>query len=142
MPATATTSAARVRQALGSHPMGDSVAAPPAADEDVAGVSNPSYIEPIVSFGVSAGIDIKFELTYFLGLQDQIRDYSYLYLHPSIGKSIQINKVVALDLAFGYGFKAWKDGSIEDNTHDIHFSIALPIEFSYGFYLTPIFAVA
>ena len=114
----------------------------PAADEETAGVSNPSYLEPCVSLGITSGIDVNIDFAYFLGVQDAIRSTSYLYIHPHIGKSIEINEVVALELAFGYGFKVWKDDSNEDNTHDVHLSVALPIQFSYGFYLKPVFAVA
>ncbi len=114
----------------------------PAADENAAGVANPSYFEPIVSLVFSAGIDVGLDITYFLGIQDAIRDLSYLYVNPHIGKSIAVHEAAALEFSFGYGFKAWKDDSLVDNTHDILFTVAVPITFAYGFYIRPSFNVA
>lgn len=109
----------------------------PAADEDIAGTSVPSYLEPSLGVSFSSILDIGISVSYFLGLQDAVRDFSNLYISPFIAKSFTIHRQVGLDLAFSYGAKIWKDSDLVDNTHDINIGIALPLKIAPYIFLTP-----
>ncbi|MBW2524117.1 MAG: hypothetical protein JRI23_08075 [Deltaproteobacteria bacterium] len=103
----------------------------PAADPDVMGAAVPLYLEPSVGVTYSTAVDLGLSVHYLAGLQDQpsIWGYSYLYLHPTVGKSFDLNEHLALDLGLGYGFKLFNEG-IEgrDNVHDVTVTGALPIQ--------------
>lgn len=112
----------------------------PAADENVAGASVPSYLEPGVGFGYFGVLDVGINIAYFLGLQDEpgIRGISYLYVNPYVGKSFDFNEHIGLTLGLGYGFKLWKEGNDgAANVHDVTLTIGVPIRPAELFYITP-----
>ena len=93
----------------------------PAADRRVAGASVPTYLEPIVAFTASPGVDLGVQVTYFAGVQDApgISGISYLYVNPSVGKSFELVEHIGLELLLGYGIKAFKEGNAgRSNVHD------------------------
>lgn len=114
----------------------------PAADADLAGTTNPSYLEPGARFGIYTVLDLSIGFSYFAGLQEEIRDASYFYINPVLGKSFEFGEVVGLEFSLGYGYKIWKSDNIVDNTHDITFRTALPISLPNNFYVTPAINVA
>ena len=112
----------------------------PAADENVAGASVPSYLEPGVGFGYFGVLDVGINIAYFLGLQDEpgIRGISYLYINPYVGKSFDLDEHVGLVLGLGYGFKLFKEGNDgAANVHDVTLTIGVPIRPTEIFYITP-----
>ena len=114
----------------------------PAADPDLAEVTNPSYLEPGMRFGIYSILDLYINFAYFAGLQEEIRDASYFYINPMVGKNFEFGEVVGLEISLGYGYKVWKDDSIVNNTHDVTFRAALPISLPSDFYVTPAINVA
>lgn len=112
----------------------------PLATEAAAGANVPVYIEPGVGLSWSGPVDAGLFAAYFLGVQDHpgIRGISYLYVQPSVGKSLELSDAVGLDLGVSYGFKLWKGGNDgASNVHDVLVSAAVPISLPAGLYLSP-----
>lgn len=100
----------------------------PAADEAVAGASVPLWLEPYASLSWSSVVDLSLSVAYLAGVQDVIRDSSYLYIQPSIGKSFPLHPIVSLDLAASFGVKIWESSSAStDNTYDVLVTLGVPI---------------
>lgn len=115
----------------------------PFVDEDAAGCKTPSYLEPSLGISLATVVDIGLTVSYFAGVQDAVSDYRYLYLNPTLGKSFELHEMVGLDLALGYGYKFYHpDSSVDENFHDVLFTIGLPIYLPRGFYVTPSFGMA
>lgn len=118
----------------------------PAADPDVAGASVPTYLEPAIAFSYSTVVELGLSVSYLAGVQsaDPIADYRYLYLNPTVSKSLEVTPEAGLELQVGYGFKYFNTGNAgRDNIHDLLLSAALPIHPGGGIaYLTPGIAAA
>lgn len=109
---------------------------PFAGDDDVA---LPSYVEPLLGFGVSTFVDLGVSVSYFIGLDDLTSPYTHLYIKPSVGKSFSFSDKVGMDLGLGVGFKVWSDDDTADagNTVDVAFDVAVPIAVAGSFYVSP-----
>ncbi len=118
----------------------------PAADPAVMGTTMPIYLDPMVAVSYPTAVDLRLVVSYFAGLQDEpyIWGISYLYLNPSVAKSLQLDDQVGLDLSLGYGLKVPNEGMEgRDNVHDITLTAATPIRpGSGGAYVTPGIGVA
>ncbi|MCP4678954.1 MAG: hypothetical protein GY854_26385 [Deltaproteobacteria bacterium] len=115
----------------------------PFADEEAAGTNVPAYLEPSFKINVALFVDLGLSLSHFVGLQDAVKDYRYLYINPTIGKSFELHKIVSLELCLGYGRKLFNDPErMKDNVHDVLFTIALPIQMTDTIYMTPRFGLA
>jgi hypothetical protein len=77
----------------------------PFADEEVAGVSTPMYLEPGVSLTYSTVADLGLFVCYYAGLQDATKDYSFVYFNPTVGKTLPIAGDTTLALSLGAGYK-------------------------------------
>ncbi len=112
----------------------------PLATEEASGADMPVYIEPAVGLSWSGPVDAGLTAAYFLGVQDEpgIRGISYLYLQPSVGKSLELSDAVGVDLGLSYGFKLFKEGNEgASNVHDALVSVAVPISLPASLYVSP-----
>lgn len=112
----------------------------PGSDETIAGTTLASYIEPRVSFSASTLVDLGLNVAYFFGIQDVpgVRGISYLYLNPTVSKSLELSPMFGLDLGLGYGFKLFNEGNDgAANVHDGLASVAVPIQVTNMFSVTP-----
>ncbi|MCP4676678.1 MAG: hypothetical protein GY854_14440 [Deltaproteobacteria bacterium] len=111
----------------------------PFADKDDAGATNPSFLEPAVGIAYSGGVDLGFDIAYFGGLQKEIRDLSYLYLHAGISKGFELNSVLETSVGLGFGYKIFKEGagSMSDNMFDLGLDWDLGIQVSDSFSVSP-----
>jgi hypothetical protein len=110
----------------------------PWADKAEAGTECPVYVEPLAGLSWAGPLDLSLRVSYIVGLQEEIRDFSYLYVNPRIGRTFALGERVQLALGLGYGFKFWKpgnDGAV--NVHDVAIDLALPIAVAGPLYVTP-----
>ena len=115
----------------------------PFADEQDAGTSVPSYLEPGVTFGAQLGVDLSLTASYFAGLQDTLSEWRYLYLSPCLSRAFELTADVSLEVALSYGFKLHQpDSTVEENLHDLQLLVRLPIELSDGIVLSPLAGAA
>jgi hypothetical protein len=102
----------------------------PVADAAVIGASVPLYFEPAIAWTYATAVDLGLAVSYLAGVQNQpdIWGLSYLYLNPSVAKSLELSENLGLELGLGYGFKLFNEG-IEgrDNVHDVTLTAALPV---------------
>jgi len=108
-------------------------------------VENPSIIEPLLGFGISAGVDLGLSVSYFAGIDDATKSLSHLYIKPSIAKSVSFGERFGLDMSLGMGFKVWtgEEGEKpEDNTVDLAIDFALPIALEGSLYAAPAVSLA
>jgi hypothetical protein len=113
-------------RALGDFEIGTGVSAYlyPFADPEVAGTRTPAYLEPSLSASWSGALDLGLSVALMGGLQDVVRDYSYVYLSPTVGRSFELAEDASLDLSAGYGFKIKHE---DDNVHDVSADVALSL---------------
>ena len=112
----------------------------PFADEDVAGVTCPAYIEPSVTLTYSTVLDFSLQVAYFAAIQEEIEDFRYLYIRPYISKSFQLTKRVTQTIGVGYGYKLFNDrDNMVDNVHDIAFDFETSVAITDSFYVAPAF---
>lgn len=109
----------------------------PLADEEIAGTSLPSYLEPAAGITYSTFADLGLNLAYFHGLQDAIKGSRHVYICPSLSKSFEIGATVAVEPALSFGYKIFNDSEIEDNVYDVLLGIGVPIQATGSFSLTP-----
>jgi len=117
----------------------------PLADDAVVGASVPSFLEPVLSFAYSGIVDASVSALYLFGLQDvpAVRGISYLYLNPSIGKSVELLDKLSLEAKLSYGYKLFLQGNEgASNAHDVLFAWRLPFAVKKDFYITPSIGVA
>jgi len=109
----------------------------PFADEDVAGVATPMYLEPGVGISYLAGADLGLYVGYYRGLQDVTEPASFLYINPSIGKTFPLGGDVGLALGLSAGYKAYtNDPPTQDRAFDLALNISAAIPVS-EMYITP-----
>ncbi len=109
----------------------------PYAKEVDAGTSVPYFVEPGVGLSFSDGIEFGVSVSYFHGVQNALADFSYVYFHQNIGRSIELNSSVGMDIGMGVGEKIFNNSSITDNTVDITFDWGLPVQVNKGFFVVP-----
>ena len=109
----------------------------PFADEEVAGVSTPMYLEPGVGVSYLAGADLGLYVGYYRGLQSVTEPASFLYINPSIGKTVFIGDDLGLALGLSAGYKVFtNDPPAEDRVFDLALNVSLAIPFD-DTYITP-----
>ncbi len=111
----------------------------PFADPDDAGCKNPSFLEPAVGIALSGWADWGLDFAYFAGLQEEVRDFSYLYINPSVSKGVELNSVLGTSIGLGFGYKIFKSGADElaDNMFDLSLDWDLSIQVTDIFSFSP-----
>jgi hypothetical protein len=110
----------------------------PFASKEDAGTRVTSYLEPAVSASFATLLDLGLKVAYFAGLQEAVKDLRYLYLSPSVGKTLELHPRVALALGLGAGFKIYNDRDrMKDNVYDISFNFEFPVRLSASLAITP-----
>jgi hypothetical protein len=112
----------------------------PVATQEAAGTQVPAYLEPAIFASVASVLDAGIKVAYFHALQDAIGAYRYLYLNPTLGKTLTFNDWVALALSASGGYKLFIDGSsdvAQANTLDLLLSAALPVALAGPVYVRP-----
>ncbi len=82
----------------------------PFAEEDVAGVKTPMYLEPLVSLLYSTAVDVGLSVSYYRGLQDASDLISHVYISPGVAKSVELSETLSLGLSASFGYKVWTNG--------------------------------
>lgn len=110
----------------------------PFAKNSAAGATCPSYIEPLVGVTYHTLADLSLNILYYLGIQSGVRDYSYLYVNPRIGRAFDIAPMFGIFTGAGFGYKLFKDHSnVKSNVFDIVVNLEFPIRPSKHFDITP-----
>lgn len=109
----------------------------PFASEAVAGTASPLYLEPGASITWSPGVDLGLSVAYTFGVQDALAGARYVYVRPTLGKTVALPAKFALSAAVGGGFKGYGDGGPTDNVWDVSADLAVQKDFDGGFYLRP-----
>jgi hypothetical protein len=111
----------------------------PLADEAVAGTATPMYIEPGVGLTYSTAADLGLYVGYYRGLQDATKPFSFVYINPSVTKSLPLTGDISLALNLSAGYKAYTnlaDGVDADRALDLALNVGATFPFS-DLYITP-----
>jgi hypothetical protein len=112
----------------------------PFADEAVAGVAAPVYLEPGVALTYASAADLGLYVCYYRGLQDATKDYSFVYFNPTIGKTLPISGSSTLAMSLSAGYKIHTGdylGSSEENDQfDVAANLGATIPLADA-YITP-----
>ena len=108
----------------------------PFADEDVAGTANPSIIEPLVGISLATVLDLGLKVSYFHGLQDELKTLRYAYFNFSVGKGFEFNNIFGMNLGASFGIKAYVE-DVDYNRFDLAFDWSIPIKLTEQLYLEP-----
>jgi hypothetical protein len=113
----------------------------PFADEEQAGGTLPSYLEPIVDLVWGGPVDAGLQLAYNAGVQEALADFRYLYIAPKVARSFEFaGGDGSVDLAFSVGFKLFTQGELtRDNSYDMLLSAAVAVPVGNSGYLKPSF---
>lgn len=110
----------------------------PFADEDAAGAKNPSFIEPLVALGFSGPLDLGLGVSYFAGIQEEVELYRYLYINPSIAKSVELGGRYSAAAGLSFGYKLFNDrDEMKDNVVDVRFDLTFPTQLADALYIEP-----
>ena len=109
----------------------------PMADENVAGTSMPSYIEPAAGVTYSTFADVGLMVAYFHGVQEEIKGTRHIYISPSVAKSFEVGTSVAVEPSLSFGYKIFNESEIKDNVYDVLLSVGVPITATKAFSVTP-----
>jgi len=112
----------------------------PFADEEAAGTATPMYIEPLLGVTFATAVDLGLNVSYYRGLQDPATvPYSFVYINPSIGKTLPLSGDISLALGLSGGYKAYTDladGADPDRAFDLTLNAGVTLPFS-DLYITP-----
>ncbi|MCB9558521.1 MAG: hypothetical protein H6707_20560 [Deltaproteobacteria bacterium] len=109
----------------------------PFADAAVAGTRLPSYLEPALGLGYRGAVDLGVVASYYAGLQSALAD-RYLYIRPTIAKTVSLNRWAGVSLGAGLGVKVFNDPQkMSDNVFDFNLDCGLPLSFGRAFSITP-----
>jgi hypothetical protein len=110
----------------------------PFADEEAAGTSFPVYLDPFLAVAWSGIVDARMCTWWYLGVQDVLKDYRYIYLNPSVGKAFDITPALAIGVEVAGGYKIYtSDAEFEDNLWDVLLKVGVTWTFLEDFYLNP-----
>lgn len=109
----------------------------PMADENVAGTSMPSYIEPAAGVTYSTFADVGLMVAYFHGVQEEIKGTRHIYISPSVAKSFEVGTSVAVEPSLSFGYKIFNESEIKDNVYDVLLSVGVPITATKTISVTP-----
>jgi hypothetical protein len=111
----------------------------PAAKEELAGTKTPMFLEPALAAVYSTAADLGLSVSYYRGLQDATKPGSFIYINPSVGKTLPLSGDIALALGLVGGYKAFTNlpsGTAADGKFDLTFNGGVTIPFS-DMYVTP-----
>jgi len=112
----------------------------PFADPDVANTDLPMYIEPGVGVTyATAPVDLGLYVGYYRALQDVNEAASFVYINPSLAKSLPLTGDVSLALGLSAGFKAYTNlpsGQDGDRMFDLTLNVGATLPFA-DMYVTP-----
>jgi len=111
----------------------------PFADEEAAGTATPMYIEPLVGVTYASAVDLGLNLSYYRGLQeDATVPYSFIYINPSVGKTLPLSGDISLALGLSGGYKIFTDDETDDpdKAFDLTLNAGVTLPFS-DMYITP-----
>jgi hypothetical protein len=128
-----------------SHPLGEDVKVGagltgylyPFAAEAVAGTAAPVYVEPSASIAWAGGVDLGLQVAYTYGVQDALSGARYVYVHPTVGKTVTLPGGLALSAGLSGGYKGYGEGGPTDNLWDLGADLAVQKDFDGGYYLRP-----
>jgi len=112
----------------------------PFADPDVTGTDLPMYLEPGVSATYGTGpVDLGLYVGYYRALQDVNAAASFVYINPSLAKTLPLSADVSLAMSLSAGFKAYTDlesGQDGDRPFDLTLNVGATLPFA-DMYVTP-----
>lgn len=109
----------------------------PMADEEAAGETNPTWIEPLLGIAYSSAIDVGLNVSWFASFQEAYESGNYVYVNPTLGKTFELKGTEA-ELSAGFGYKVFYDDSdIEDNVYDVLLGFGVPLETEGGLRVAP-----
>ena len=99
------------------------------------------YIEPLVGVTYASAVDLGLNVSYYRGLQDATKVASFVYINPSVGKTLPLSGDVSLALGLSGGYKAYTDLPAEvsddpDYAFDLTLNAGVTLPFS-DMYVTP-----
>jgi hypothetical protein len=95
----------------------------PFAKKDAAGATFPAWLDPALAVTYNALVDLALNVSFMFGIQSVFSDEKYLYINPTIGKSIALSgDSIALDLLGGFGLKIFPH---QQESHDNRFDILI-----------------
>ncbi|MEY2930487.1 MAG: hypothetical protein RL033_1236 [Pseudomonadota bacterium] len=101
------------------------------------GDETPMYLEPGAGISYLTGADLGLYIGYYRGLQSVTAPNSFLYINPSIGKTIPLDANLGLALGLSAGYKVFtEDPPVEDRQFDLALNAGIAIPFS-DTYVTP-----
>ncbi|MBM4354235.1 MAG: hypothetical protein FJ109_10645 [Deltaproteobacteria bacterium] len=115
----------------------------PFADEEAADTTFPVYLDPFVALSWSGFVDARMCVWWYLGVQDALKDYRYIYLNPSVGKEFALTPDLTLGVELVAGYKTYtlyvgaNDEVPRDNLWDVLLKVGATYTFLDDFYVTP-----
>jgi hypothetical protein len=111
----------------------------PFVDPDVAPVDLPIFMEPGISLGFATAVDLNLYVGYYFGLQSETDAGNFVYISPSVGKSLELSPDIDLALGLSAGYKIYPnlpDGQDPDKAFDLTLNVGTTLPFS-DMYITP-----
>ena len=85
-------------------------------------------------------LDVGLKLAYYHGLQKGIGAYRYLYVNPTLGKTVALTERVSLSVSGSFGAKLFNDNTTpvaQMNRYDLLVGVAVPIAVVGPLYVKP-----
>jgi hypothetical protein len=112
----------------------------PFADAEVANTDLPMFIEPGVGATyATAPVDLGLYVGYYRALQDVNEAGSFVYISPSLAKSVPLTADISLALGLAAGFKGYTNlpsGQDGDRIFDLTLNVGATLPFA-DMYVTP-----
>ena len=111
----------------------------PFADPDVTNTDLPMYLEPGVSATYATAVDLGLYVGYYRALQEVNFPASFVYINPSLAKSVPLSADISLALSLSAGFKLYtnlEDGQDGDRPFDLTLNVGTTLPFA-DMYVTP-----
>jgi hypothetical protein len=111
----------------------------PFVDPDVVPVDLPIFMEPGISLGFATAVDLNLYVGYYFALQSENEGGNFVYISPSVGKSLPLTPDIDLALGLSAGYKIYPnldDGVDPDKAFDLTLNVGATLPFS-DMYVTP-----